>query len=124
MTNWRLGTVGFGYDDWKGVFYPDSLKSADYLSFYSRHFDTVELDTTFHATPAAERVARWAMAVPEGFRFCVKTPKDVTHADGRVSAPVRVDAMRRFVDVVREFREKLGVVLVQFPPSLDASSAG
>jgi len=124
MPHWRLGTIGFGYDDWAGVFYPDGLKSADYLSFYARHFDTVELDTTFHAAPTPDRVAKWAAATPDDFRFCVKTPKEITHADGRLSAPGRVDAMLRFVDAVGGFGPKLGVVLLQFPPSFDAGAAG
>jgi uncharacterized protein YecE (DUF72 family) len=124
MPDWRLGTIGFGYDDWAGVFYPEGMKSVDYLPFYARHFDTVELDTTFHATPTAERVRHWAAGTPDDFRFCVKSPKDVTHADGRLTAPGRVDAMLRFVDAVREFGDKLGVVLVQFPPSFDAGAAG
>jgi uncharacterized protein YecE (DUF72 family) len=123
MPDWRLGTIGFGYDDWAGVFYPDRLKPADYLSFYARHFDTVELDTTFHAAPTPDRVAKWAGAAPEGFRFCVKTPREITHVDARLSAPGRVDSMLRFVDAVRGFDAKLGIVLVQFPPSFDAGAA-
>jgi uncharacterized protein YecE (DUF72 family) len=123
MLNWRLGTVGFGYDDWAGVFYPNDLKPADYLSFYAKYFDSVELDTTFHATPTAERVRRWAAATPDGFRFCVKTPKDVTHAEGSVAAKPRVGAMLEFVEAVRGFEEKLAVVLLQFPPSFHADAA-
>ena len=122
MIDWRLGTMGFGYDDWSGIFYPPDLKSTDYLSFYSRYFDAVELDTTFHATPTAERVARWAEATPEGFRFCVKTPKDVTHAAGLPGLAGRTGPMLEFVEAVRGFGEKLGVVLIQFPPSFDASA--
>src|SRR5687767_15707825 len=121
--DWRLGTVGFGYADWSGVFYPAGMKPGDYLSFYARHFDTVELDTTFHATPTPERVRRWAEATPDGFRFCVKTPKEVTHAPGPGSVATRVRPMLEFLDAVRGFGEKLGVVLVQFPPSFEASGA-
>ena len=123
MIAWRLGTMGFGYDDWAGVFYPRGVKPADFLSFYARHFDAVELDTTFHATPTLERVERWAAATPDEFRFCAKTPKEVTHAEGRLSAPGKIDAMLRFVEVMREFGRKLGVVLIQFPPSFDAGSS-
>ena len=122
MTHWRLGTIGFGYDDWAGAFYPNELNSTDYLSFYAKHFDAVELDTTFHATPTAERVARWAAAVPDGFRFCVKTPKDVTHATGPGTVADRVRPAAEFVEAVRGFGEKLGVILIQFPPSFDAGA--
>ncbi len=117
MTRWRLGTIGFGYSDWKGAFYPDDVKPSDYLSFYAKHFDTLELDTTFHATPTPDRVKRWADAVPEEFRFCVKTPKDVTH--GKPPLSQRLGAMLEFLEAVRGFGGKLGVVLLQFPPSFD-----
>lgn len=120
MTNWRLGTMGFSYPDWEGPFYPRGLRSGDYLSYYARYFDAVELDTTFHAAPTAERVRRWAAATPDNFEFCVKTPKDVTHGPSLARAG---DAMRRFVDGVRTFRKKLACVLLQFPPNFGAGEA-
>lgn len=121
MPTWRLGTIGFGYSDWQDVFYPDGTKPADYLTFYARHFDTVELDTTFHAVPTADRITRWAAAVPDNFRFCVKTPKEITHGPTPLSrrAPLMLD----FLGVVRLLGGKLGVVLLQFPPSFDTGEA-
>lgn len=121
MPNWRLGTIGFGYSDWNGVFYPPGLKSPDHLSLYAKHFDTVELDTTFHAAPTAERVRQWAEAVPDEFRFCVKTPKEITHAPPPLSR--RIGRMLEFLDVIRGFDGKLGIVLLQFPPGLDTGEA-
>src|SRR3954462_370546 len=113
MTDFRLGTIGFGYDDWSGPFYPKSVRSGDWLSFYARHFNSVELDTTFHAMPDASRVRRWADAMPDAFPFCVKTlrrgPRDLPL--GRAGDP-----MRRFLEVVRELGDKLGAVLLQFSP--------
>src|SRR3954469_23598862 len=79
MTDWRLGTMGFGYDDWSGPFYPRGVKSGDWLTFYARYFDAVELDTTFHAAPDAGRVRRGAAPVPDDFRFCAKAPRAVPH---------------------------------------------
>ncbi|HEY7117763.1 MAG TPA: DUF72 domain-containing protein [Tepidisphaeraceae bacterium] len=113
QTRLRLGTMGFGYSDWAGVFYPSGSKAGDYLSWYARHFDTVELDTTFHATPPAERVRRWADFTPDGFRFAVKTLKEITHAGalGR-----RSGEMKQFLDVMRELGPKFAVVLLQLPP--------
>jgi len=109
-----VGTMGFSYSDWAGVFYPTGTKPGDYLAWYARQFDTVELDTTFHATPPVERVKRWAEVTPDEFKFCVKTPKDVTHkgALGR-----RLGPMLGFLDVMRTFGPKLAVVLIQLPPS-------
>ena len=121
MARWRLGTIGFGYADWHGVFYPPGVKPADYLSYYARHFDTLELDTTFHAVPTPQRVLKWAGAVPAAFRFCVKTPKEVTHAAPPLSR--RTAQMLAFLEVLRGFGAKLGVVLLQFPPAFDTGEA-
>ena len=120
MPDWRLGTMGFGYDDWSGVFYPKSVRSGDWLSFYARYFNAVELDTTFHAAPDASRVRRWAAAVPDDFRFCAKAPRTVTHdlPLDRAAAP-----MVQFLAVVREMGEKLGAVLLQFPPDFAFENA-
>jgi uncharacterized protein YecE (DUF72 family) len=114
MTEIRLGTMGFSYSDWAGVFYPQGTKPGDYLSHYARHFDTVELDTTFHATPPVARVQRWADVTPDEFRFCVKTPKSITH-EGALD--LRIKPMHEFLDVMRAFEKKLAVVLIQLPPS-------
>ncbi|MBC8109004.1 MAG: DUF72 domain-containing protein [Anaerolineae bacterium] len=110
----RFGTMGFSYADWSGVFYPKSLKSTDYLSFYARHFTAVELDTTFHAVPPVDRVERWRDETPDDFRFTAKVPKDITHAQIIDRA---VPSMMQFLDVMRRFGEKLAVILIQFPPS-------
>jgi uncharacterized protein YecE (DUF72 family) len=63
----HFGTMGFSYSDWARVFYPAGLKPGEYLSHYARHFDTVELDTTFHAVPPVAWVADGRMRRPIGF---------------------------------------------------------
>jgi uncharacterized protein YecE (DUF72 family) len=118
-TDWRLGTMGFGYVEWSGgVFYPEGLKSGDYLAHYAHHFDAVELDTTFYATPMPDRVQKWADATPPSFRFAAKVPRQITH-EGSIDRAV--EPMVDFLHVMRRgLGEKLGVVLLQFPPSFTA----
>jgi uncharacterized protein YecE (DUF72 family) len=115
--DWRLGTMGFSYADWAGTFYPPGMKAGDYLAHYARHFDAVELDTTFHAVPPAERFRRWAVVKPAGFRFSVKTPRAVTHD---LPPDRAAPAMLEFLDAARALGEKLGVVLIQYPPHFEA----
>src|SRR5690348_16147892 len=116
MTNLelRLGTMGFSYPDWSGVFYPKGTKSTDFLSFYARHFNIVELDTTFHAVPPIQRVRRWRDETPDDFRFTAKVSKDITHASVIDRA---VPAMMDFLSAMRAFEPKLAVILIQLPPS-------
>ncbi len=110
----HFGTMGFGYADWQGVFYPRGIRSGDFLSYYSRYFDTVELDTTFYATPPPERVQKWAETVPDDFQFCAKTPKAITHEP---AIDRRLGEMLDFLDVMRGMGAKLAAILLQFPPS-------
>ena len=114
---WRVGTIGFSYPEWRNVFYPRGVAAGDQLAYYAKGFDTVELDTTFHAVPSVHRVERWAEQVPDGFCFSVKTPKQITHESSPAGA---VTLMRLFLDTLRPLRGKLGVVLVQFPPAIEA----
>ena len=75
----RLGTQGWNYDGWLGPFYPVGTRAADYLTLYSRAFDTVEVDSTFYAIPSASSIRSWARRVPAGFTFALKLPKDISH---------------------------------------------
>lgn len=51
----RIGTQGWNYDAWVGPFYPDDTRPADFLTVYARAFDTVEVDSTFYASPVRKR---------------------------------------------------------------------
>ena len=55
----RIGTQGWNYDAWVGPFYPSGTRPADYLTVYSRAFDTVEVDSTFYAIPPARTLRGW-----------------------------------------------------------------
>lgn len=118
MVDWRLGTVGFSYKDWDGVFYPEQMPSRSYLAHYSQIFNAVELDSTFYGTPPVERVKQWATTVPADFKFCVKTPRQITHDSHPVHSKTE---MLKFLDVVTLLGGKLGVVLIQLPPSFTAA---
>ncbi len=115
----RLGTQGFSYADWVGVFYPPGSKPADYLRFYSQVFDTVELDTTFYSTPRQSLVQAWADATPDGFLFTAKLPQVITHEKRLVDCESDLDA---FVSAMRLLGPKLGALLIQCPPDLHSDA--
>lgn len=118
MSDWYLGTVGFSYKEWAGVFYPAGTPARSYLALYSQIFNSVELDSTFYGTPPPDRVKQWAQAVPPDFRFCVKTPRQITHDLRLLNAE---EAMAQFLGNISLFGDKLGVVLIQLPPSLSTA---
>lgn len=114
MVDWHLGTVGFSYKDWDGVFYPAKMPARSYLAHYSKIFNTVELDSTFYGTPSPERVKQWAATVPDGFKFCVKTPRQITHEARLLDSE---GAMTHFLETMRHLDDKLGAILIQLPPT-------
>jgi len=113
MLNWRLGTIGFSYKDWNGVFYPDGLQPRDYLAHYSQVFNAVELDSTFYGTPKPEYVQRWEAVAPDDFTFCVKAPREITHEYRLENSE---EAVGDFIHTMRFLGDKLGVILFQLPP--------
>jgi len=77
--NLYVGTSGFSYKEWKGRFYPPDLPSKQLLRFYSSHFRAVEINNTFYRMPKEAILEAWASEVPEGFRFALKAPRQITH---------------------------------------------
>jgi uncharacterized protein YecE (DUF72 family) len=68
----HIGTSGWAYAHWKDRFYPPELAQKKWLEFYSSHFDTVEVNSTFYHMPAAATFAGWKQRTPEGFLFTLK----------------------------------------------------
>lgn len=114
----RLGTQGWNYDAWVGPFYPSGTRAADYLTVFSRAFDTVEVDSTFYAVPAAKTVRGWYERTPSGFTFALKLPQEITHERRLRDAD---DVALLFYDRARELGEKLGPILIQLGPDFGPS---
>ena len=79
IDGYYLGCPGWGVKTWVGRLFPGGTRPTEFLERYARVFNTVEGNTTFYALPAAETVARWRDQVPDGFRFCFKFPRTITH---------------------------------------------
>jgi uncharacterized protein YecE (DUF72 family) len=75
----RIGCSGWQYDDWREVFYPKGCAQRNWLEYYSRHFDTVEVNSTFYRLANRDAVARWREQTPEGFVFALKASRYLTH---------------------------------------------
>jgi len=70
-----VGCSGFSYSVWSGHFYPPKLPENEYLEYYSKVFDYVEIDATFYRTPHVMTVTKWAKITPDNFRFTAKMPQ-------------------------------------------------
>jgi uncharacterized protein YecE (DUF72 family) len=109
-----FGTSGFSYNDWVGSFYPPGMRRQDWLVYYAREFNALELNSTFYALPRLSVIEAMINKTGGGFLFSVKAPQKLTHE--RQSDK---DDFSAFISVLRPFIEakKLGCVLAQFPYS-------
>jgi len=115
VTEVRIGCSGWNYSHWRnGVFYPPRLPPREWLGFYARHFDTVEVNATFYRLPRREVVAKWVSSTPPNFLFAVKSSRYLTH----VKRLRELDSgIELFYDRIEPLLRspKLGQVLWQLP---------
>ncbi|MCS7269146.1 MAG: DUF72 domain-containing protein [Geminicoccaceae bacterium] len=113
----RIGTSGWSYASWRGLFYPERLPAGRWLEHYAREFDAVELNASFYRLPRRELVARWAAVTPDDFRFAVKAWRALTHLHRLEPRP---DLLEAFLARIEPLGPKLGPVLFQCPPRFPA----
>ncbi|BAL81205.1 DUF72 domain-containing protein [Caldisericum exile] len=110
-----IGTSGYYYPGWIGEFYPEGISSKDFLEYYERFFDTVELNSTFYHMPRKSTMRSLKRKLRDDFLVSVKLNRAITHI--RRLKEVK-DLLDMFFESVFELEKNLGVVLVQLPPSL------
>jgi uncharacterized protein YecE (DUF72 family) len=112
----RIGCSGWNYQHWRdGVFYPGRMPPRRWLEYYARHFDTVEVNSTFYRLPRESGVANWVRESPEGFVFAVKMSRYVTHIKRLRDLQPSIELFyARLGPLVGS--PKLGPVLWQLPP--------
>jgi uncharacterized protein YecE (DUF72 family) len=110
VTGLYVGTSGFSFPSWKGGFYPDDAKPADFLRLYAERLPSVELNNTFYRLPAETTFRRWAETTPESFRFAVKMTMSISHWG-------RLDDVGTFCERVRLLGDGLGPILVRLHDS-------
>ncbi|MGV3631008.1 MAG: DUF72 domain-containing protein [Bacteroidota bacterium] len=115
----HTGCSGFYNKHWKGIFYPEKMPAAGWLSFYASRLHTLELNNTFYRFPQLSTMQSWYAKVPEDFSFSVKVPKTITHLKKLNDCAELLDD---FYSVCREgLQDKLACILFQFPPSMKYS---
>lgn len=111
-----IGTSGWSYAHWgKGRFYPKKLKQADWLSFFARRLDTVEVNASFYHLPKTETVQRWHDITGPDFKFAVKLWRQITHIKRLADCS---EGFEVFFSRIRPLASKQGPILMQLPPSL------
>jgi uncharacterized protein YecE (DUF72 family) len=111
MHSVRIGTCGWSYKEWSGVFYPDRLAPADFLSAYATHYPVVEVDSTFYRTPSHKMVEGWRERTPATFGFSLKVPQVITHE--KILLDCRQE-LAEFLSAARLLEGQLLCCLLQF----------
>lgn len=115
MPKFRIGCSGFLYESWRGPFYPEILPHKNWLSFYMKKFNTVELNVTFYRLLKKEAFERWYKETPQNFTFCLKGSRFISHVKKLKDVELPLST---FFNATAPLLEKLEVVLWQLPPNL------
>jgi uncharacterized protein YecE (DUF72 family) len=132
----RIGTAGWSYKDWEGIFYPPGMRQRKIhpLEYLARFFDTTEINTSFYGPLRPEVVKLWCRrvaAVNPDFRFTAKLYRAFTHSPLSIMEPTSAASIRPTDEDEIKTREgldalagegKLGALLIQFPVSFKNTS--
>jgi uncharacterized protein YecE (DUF72 family) len=109
----RIGTSGWIYKHWRGIFYPKDLPLKEWLAFYAQRFDTVEINFTFYRLPEKKTFEAWREQAAPDFRYAVKGSRFITHMKRLGDQETHV---RRFTERLEGLGDRAGPVLWQLPP--------
>ena len=111
------GASGYSFKEWKGSFYPATLKPEGMLAWYAERLPTVEINNTFYQMPRVAVLETWAKTVPESFRFAIKASRRITHI-ARLKPETAADSVDYLYRNLAALGAKRGPVLFQLPPAM------
>mgnify|MGYP000108631302 CR=1 FL=1 len=114
----RVGCAMWAHKEWPGRHFPADTKPGTELGPYATWCTAVEGNTTFYATPPATTIARWRDDTPDGFQFCFKLPRTITH-ERRLRNVAELTL--EFCDRIAPMAERLGPIQIQLPPSFSGT---
>lgn len=119
MKAW-IGCSGWQYNHWRVRFYPKEIPTYKWFEYYSRYFDTVEINSTFYHFPKASFAQKWYKNSKLNFKFTLKMNRAITHVKKFKNTE---NLVRNFYKVADNLKEKLGCILIQLPPFLKYSKS-
>jgi uncharacterized protein YecE (DUF72 family) len=138
-----IGTSGWQYYHWKGKFYPEDLPSKDFLKFYAKYFNTVEVNTSFYHFTKKSTFEKWITQINADYADLTQTmQKNISAKSASSSAKsalflfsiklhrlfthfrklkLNKDDKRILKETIESYKvlgKNLGPILIQLPPSL------
>jgi uncharacterized protein YecE (DUF72 family) len=102
--------------DWVGKIYPSNAKDKDYLYYYSRQFNTIELNVTHYQIPTESMITKWVESTPEDFKFCPKFPQPISHNRMLIGCE---SMTYEFCNAILSLKNRLGTTFLQLAPTFE-----
>jgi uncharacterized protein YecE (DUF72 family) len=99
--------------------FPAEYQQSSRLTYYASIFSSLEVNSSFYKIPQKRTLEKWALSVPEEFKFTFKLLKDITHCN---NLAFERETVVQFIDAISAVGNKRGALLLQFPPSLKSNS--
>ncbi len=113
-----LGCPVWACPAWVGPFFTCDAKPRNFLKQYSTVFNTVEVNSTFYALPSRDTVRRWSNETADGFRFCLKFPRAISHDKQLVGAEAETASFLELLSILHD-ANRLGPSFLQLGPTFD-----
>ncbi len=133
-----VGTSSWADPGFVKEWYPSKLPAKERLPWYARHFELVELNSSFYAIPDRNTVHGWVEVTPEHFTFDVKAHRALSrHSAKAESLPPDLRDLHGTPELERPLAERLveetaplrdagkfGVYLLQLTPAFSPRRHG
>ncbi|MBD3282068.1 MAG: DUF72 domain-containing protein [Candidatus Portnoybacteria bacterium] len=111
-----IGTSGWSYKEWKNKFYPKNTPTKNFLKYYSKTFNTAEVNSSFYHLPKKQTLEKWKETTNKDFLFSLKASRFITHIKRlKTKTP-----WNKFKNTVITLKNNLGPILFQFPKNFHA----
>jgi uncharacterized protein YecE (DUF72 family) len=118
---YRIGCPVWGCKEWAGQIYPTGTQSENFLSWYSRLMPTVEGNSTFYSVPGPEVFRKWADSAADGFLFCFKFPRSISHDHQLSHCQALTKEWLARLEILKA-AGRLGPTFLQLAPSFSSRS--
>lgn len=111
-----IGTSGWHYDDWIGLFYPKEVTGYNELRYHAEHFNSVENNSSFYRIARESTYKTWDKMTPDQYKFSIKLNKLITHIQRLEVNDVVREKVKYILSTTQVLRDKLGAIVIQLPP--------